>query len=200
MAAPSTVFLDIPLATAAAAIDTVAERKAFVGTTISTGISNAWNFGTVNISDGAADSGVKTLFWKVTAANGNTTVDNFKFWLSQNGFDQAGSVMKYLPITCESGGTITNNDDNYEANALVGTYSGWLTTPEAEPGAQNVFCANDATSIDITGVTVNNYSDVVCVVGYFAIADNETTGTYWGRDPEDNPGYSLRCAFKYDFS
>lgn len=200
MSAPTTVFLDVPLATTTAAIDTVAERKAnaYSGVTVSTGVSNAWNFGTVNISSGAANSGVKTLFWKVTAANGNTTVDNFKFWLSEEGFELA-TLMKYCPLTCQAAGTTVNNDNLYVANAVTGNYTWTTVDTPSEPGAQNVFSAVDTTSIDITGVTAGAFSDVVALAAYFAVADNETTGTYWGADG-DNPGYALRCSFKYDFS
>lgn len=197
--APTTVFRNIPTSTLTTAVDTKSERATLsTGNAVSTGNGNEWDFGSVNISNGAADSGVRMLFWKVTYANGNDTVDNFKFWLSQLGFDQAASQMKYVSLSFADTGTTTNNHNVYVANATTGTYN-WQTATEGvtEPGSQNVFGALDTTSFSITGVTTTGEaSEVVAIASYFAIADEETTGTYKGT----TANYELRCSFKFDFS
>ena len=94
MAEPTARFRLIPQATATTAVDTAAERLAAIGgqSVISTGAGNEADFGTIDISGGAANSGVLTMLWDITADGGNTTVEAFKLWMSSNGFDQAGSV------------------------------------------------------------------------------------------------------------
>ncbi|MCJ8328330.1 MAG: hypothetical protein MJK08_14660, partial [Campylobacterales bacterium] len=89
MAIPTTRFREIPNNTATTAVDTTAERLAAIAgeSTVSTGSGNEADFGTVDISSGAADSSVLTLLWDVTADGGNTSVDTFKLWLSSNGWD-----------------------------------------------------------------------------------------------------------------
>jgi len=195
---PTVEFRSIPVATATTALDTKSERALAVSgqSGVTTGVGHEWDFGTVDISGGQADSGVRMLFFDVTFANGNTSADNFKFWLSSNGFDQAGSVMKFVDLSFADTGTTTNVDEVYVAGATVGSYT-FASVPEAEPGAQNVNAADDTTSIAITGVTTTGEaSEVVAIASYFAIADEETSGTYKGTDS----GYELRCSFKLDFS
>jgi hypothetical protein len=93
MAVPTTEFRSIPNATTVAAVDTAAERLALAtGDVVSTGAGNELDFSTVDISGGAANSGVKHCWWEVTADGGNTNVQDFLLWLSSNGFDQAGWV------------------------------------------------------------------------------------------------------------
>lgn len=195
---PTTKFRNIPTSTATTNLNTKSKRASAVSgeSTVSTGNGNEWDFGSVNISSGAANSSVKMIFWNVTYANGNDTVDNFKFWLSSNGFDQVGSIMKHTDLSFADVGTTTNVDNVYVQNATTGSYT-WTTTPEAEPGGQNVNSAVDATSIAITGVTTTGEaSEVVAIAAHFAVADEETTGTYKGT----TTGYELQCSFKFDFS
>lgn len=195
---PTSQFRNIPISTATTDLDTKSKRASSVAgqSTVSTGNGNEWDFGSVNISAGAADSAVRMLFWNITYANGNDTADNFKFWLSSNGFDQAGSIMKYTDLSFADVGTTTNVNSVYVQNAVVGSYN-WTTTDESEPGAQNVHSAVDATSISITGVTTSGEaSEVVAIASYFVVADEETTGTYKGT----TTGYELQCSFKFDFS
>jgi len=196
---PTTKFRNIPLATATTAVDTKSERAGVVSgeSVVSTGGGNEWDFASVNISGGAANSAVRTIFWDVTYANGNDTVDNFKFWLptATNGFEMA-SDMLFTTLSFDDVGTTTNVSDVYAANATVGSYNGWAVIPASEP-SQNVYSAVDTTSIAITGVTTSGEaSEVVAIAAYFAIADEETTGTYRGT----TSGYELQCAFKFDFS
>lgn len=192
MAAPTTRFRKIPLATAVAAVDTAAERLAAIASeaVVSTGDGNEADFGTVDISGGAANSGVQTILWDVTADGGNTTVEAFKLWLSSNGFDQAGSVIKMQPL---SGGdqAAPSNTENYAANAVVGSYT-WADMPEAEPGAQNVWPSDEGASMALSTTS----DDVVMWAMYAAIAASETTGTYKGTDA----GYQLQMSFKYSYS
>lgn len=195
---PTTKFRNIPISTATTALNTKSKRASAVAgeATVSTGNGNEWDFGSVNISSGAANSAVRMIFWNVTYANGNDTADNFKFWLSSEGFDQGATVMKYTDLSFADVGTTVNVNSVYVQNAVVGSYT-WTNADASEPGAQNVHSAVDATSIAITGVTTTGEaSEVVAIASYFAVADEETTGTYKGT----TTGYELQCSFKFDFS
>lgn len=192
MAEPTTRFRSWPISLATTAIDTAAERLASVAGQgiVSTGAGNELDFGTVDISGGAANSLVKMCAWDVTADGGNTTVEAFKLWLSSNGFDQAGSVIKFQPL---SGGdqASPSNTANYVANAVVGSYT-WATMPESEPGAQNVWPSDEGTSMALSTTS----DDVIFWAEYAAIAASETTGTYKGTDA----GYEFQHSFKYSYS
>lgn len=192
MAAPTTRFRKIPLATAAAAVDTAAERKAAIASeaVVSTGDGNEADFGTVDISAGAANSGVQTILWDVTADGGNTAVEAFKLWLSSNGFDQAGSVIKLQALSGADQAS-PSNTENYVANAVVGSYT-WGDMPESEPGAQNVWPSDEGTSMVLSTTS----DDVVMWAMYAAIAASETTGTYKGT----TAGYELQMSYKYSYS
>ncbi len=193
MAAPTTRFRLIPQATAAAAVDTAAERLAEIAsqTVVSTGDGNEVDFGTVDISAGAANSGVKTVLWDVTADGGNTTVETFKLWVSSIGFDQAGSVMK-LQALSGADNTIDSSSltENYVANGVVGSYT-WGDMPESEP-AQNVWPSDEGTSMALSTTA----DDAIMWAMYLAIAASETTGTYKGT----TSGYELQMSFKYSYS
>lgn len=193
MAEPTIRFRLIPNSTAQAAVDTAGERLAAIaGESVkSTGGGNEADFGTVDISGGAANSGVLTLLWDVTAHGGNTTFETFKLWLSSNGFDIAGSVIKVQPLSGGDQGAPANTE-NYIVNAVVGSYT-WATMVEAEPGAINVWPSDEATSMGLTGATSD---DVVMWAMYAAIAALETTGTYKGTDA----GHELQFSFKYSYS
>jgi len=192
MAEPTTRFRLIPNDTAVADIDTAAERLAAVaGEAVkSTGVGNEADYGTVDISSGAADSGVLTMFWDVTADGGNTLAETFKLWLSSNGFDQAGSVIKVQPLSGGDQGAPANTE-NYVVNAVVGSYT-WATMVEAEPGAINLWPSDEGTSM----VLSTTADDVIMWAMYAAIAASETTGTYKGTDA----GYELQYSFKYSYS
>lgn len=191
MAVPTTRFRDIPNDTAITAVDTAAERLAAITgeSVISTGVGNEIDFGTIDISGGAANSGVQTMHWDVTADGGNTVVDTFKLWLSSNGFDIAGSVIK-LQALCGDDGTPVNTE-KYIADAVVGSYT-WGDMPETEPGAQNVWPTDEGTSMALS----TNSDDTIMWAMYAAIASGETTGTYKGTDA----GYELQFSFKYAYS
>lgn len=192
MAEPTTRFRDWPIATTAAELDTSAKRLAAVSgeSTVSTGDGNELDFGTIDISSGAANSAVKVCAWDVTADGGNTTVETFKLWLSSNGFDQAGTVVKFQPL---SGGdnAAPSNTENYVANAVVGSYT-WADMPEAEPGTQNVWPTDEGSSMALSTTS----DDVVFWAEYLAVASGETTGTYKGTTTD----YEFQHSFKYSYS
>lgn len=192
MAAPTTRFRLIPNNTATTAVDTAAERIGAIAgsSTISTGAGNEADFGTVDISGGAANSGVLTMLWDVTADGGNTTVETFKLWLSSNGFDQAGSVIKFQPLS-GADQAAPSNTENYVQSATTGSYT-WATMPEAEPGAQNVYPSDEGSSMALSTTS----DDAIMWAMYAAIASGETTGTYKGTDA----GYELQFSFKYSYS
>ena len=191
MAAPTTRFRLIPQATAAAAVDTAAERKAEIGsqTVVSTGDGNEVDFGTIDISAGAANSGVKTVLWGVTADGGNTTVEAFKLWASSIGFDQAGSVIK-LQALSGADQEAASSTENYVVNGVVGSYT-WGDMPESEP-AQNVWPSDEGISMALSTTS----DDEIMWAMYLAIAASETTGTYKGT----TSGYELQLSFKYSYS
>ena len=192
MAEPTTRFRLIPQSTATTAVDTAAERLAAISgeSVVSTGDGNEADFGTVDISGGAANSNVLTLLWDVTADGGNTLVEDFKLWMSSNGFDQAGSVCKFQPLSGADQGS-PSNTENYKANAGTGDYT-YSTIPESEPGAINVWPSDEGSSMTLSTTS----DDVIMWAMYLAIAANETTGTYKGTDA----GMELQFSFKYSYS
>lgn len=192
MAAPTVRFRTFPITVTVAELDTAAERLAAIAgqSVISTGAGNELDFGTVDISGGAANSLVKMLVWDITADGGNTLVEDFLFWLSSNGFDQAGTIVKFQQISGGDQGT-PSLTENYIVNAVVGSYT-WTTLPEAEPGAINVYPTDEGSSM----VLSTTADDVIMVALYVVVADNETTGTYRGTDA----GYELQFSFKYSYS
>jgi len=192
MAAPTSRFRLIPNDTAVADIDTAAERLAAIAdqSVVSTGDGNEADFGTVDISGGAANSSVLTLLWDITADGGNTTIEDFLLWMNSNGFDQAGSVCKFQPLSGDDQES-PSDTENYIVNAVVGSYT-WATMPEAEPEAQNVYPSDEGSSMALSTTS----DDVIMWAMYLAIAASETTGTYKGTDS----GYELQFSFKYSYS
>lgn len=192
MAVPTTEFRTWPITIATTAVDTAAERLAAIAgeSSVSTGEGNELDFGTIDISGGAANSTVKMLMWGVTADGGNTTVETFKFWLSSNGFDQAGTVVKYRPISGGDQGS-PSNTENYIQNATTGSYS-FTTLDESEPGAQNVYPSDEGSSMALSTAA----DDTIMIALYVAAADSETSGTYKGTDA----GYEFQYSFKYSYS
>jgi hypothetical protein len=192
MAEPTTVFRLIPQATLTTAVDTAAKRLAAIGgeSAISTGVGNEADFGTIDISGGAANSGVLTMLWHISADGGNTLAETFKLWMSSNGFDQAGSVCKLQPLSGADQAS-PSNTENYVADGVVGSYT-FADMPETEPGAQNVWPSDEGTSMALSTTS----DDAIMWAMYLAIAAGETTGTYKGTDS----GYELQYSFKYAYS
>jgi hypothetical protein len=192
MAEPTTRFRVIPNATAAADINTEAKRLAAIAsqTVVSTGSGNEADFGTIDISSGAANSGVLTLLWDVTADGGNTAVENFKLWLSSNGFDQAGSVIKFRALSGTDQAT-PSDTENYAANATTASYT-FADMPESEPASQNIFPSDEGASMVLSTTS----DDAIMWAMFAAIAASETTGTYSGT----TAGYELQFSLKYSYS
>jgi hypothetical protein len=192
MAAPTTRFRTFSITIATTAVDTAAERLAAIAgeSVVSTGAGNELDFGTVDISGGAANSAVKMLMWDVTADGGNTSVDTFKFWLSTNGFDQAASVARYRAIS-GADQAAPSNTENYIQNATTASYT-FADLDESEPGAQNAYPSDEGSSM----VLSTTADDTIMMALYLAIAAAETTGTYKGTDA----GYELQMSFKYSYS
>ena len=192
MAIPTTRFREIPNNTLATAIDTPAERLAAITgeTVVSTGVGNETDFGTVDISGGAANSQVNTILWDVTADGGNTLAETFLLWLSSNGFDIAASVGRFAAL---SGADQTSpvNTQNYVADATSASYT-FTDMPETEPGSQNVYPTDEGSSMALSTTS----DDVIMWAMYMAIAAGETTGTYKGTDA----GYELQFSFKYAYN
>lgn len=190
MAAPTVRFRAIPIATAGTAIDTAAERIGVISgsSVVSTGAGNELDFGTVDISGGAANSAVKQLIIDFTADGGNTLVDTFKFWLSSNGWDQAGTVLKMRAIQGADG--TPSLTEEYIANATTASYT-FSTAPEVEP-SQNLYPSDEGTSMALSTTS----DDALMVALYVAVAASETTGTYKGT----TSGFEFQHSFKYSYS
>ena len=192
MAAPTTRFRTFPNNTATTAIDTAAERLAAISgeAVVSTGAGNELDFSSVDISGGTADSGVLHCHWDVTADGGNTVVDTFKLWLSSNGWDIAGTVLKFQPISGADQGAASNTE-NYIINAVVGSYT-WATAPESEPGSANMYPTDEGSSMALSTAS----DDTIMWASYVTVASGETTGTYKGTDS----GFEFQHSFKYSYS
>ena len=187
MAVPTTQFRSIPISTATTAIDANTERTAAVAgqSVLSTGVGNEWDFGTVDIASGAANSLVKMMFWNVTAYGGNTTVDTFIFYAATSfGFDLTSDV-KYAALRYQAGA----NGQLYVINATTATYT-FSTTTEGSVPASNAYSGAGATSF------TSSTDDVVEIAAYVAVAASETTGTYKGTDS----GFEFRFNFRYNYS
>jgi hypothetical protein len=192
MAEPTTRFRVIPNDTSATDLNTEAKRLAAITgqTVVSTGAGNEADFGTVDISAGAANSGVLTLLWDVTADGGNTTVETFKLWLASNGFVEAASVIKFVALSGTDNGT-PSSTENYTANATTASYT-FADMDESEPGSANLFPTDEGASMALSTTS----DDALMWAMYAAIASGETTGTYKGLDS----GYELRFNLKYSYS
>lgn len=182
MAAPTTEFNNLDITLAGTALDSNAERLA-IDDVVSTGAGNELDFGSVNIGGGAVDSGVLAAAWQVSAFGGNAQVENFRFWLSDNGFDIGASVVKWF------GGKMDATTE-WVQNATTGSYS-YATLVEAEP-AQNVYQGGDGSTTSIPSGD-NDTSEFLAM--YVAIGASETTGVYKGTDA----GFEFQYSFKYDY-
>ena len=116
--------------------------------------------------------------------------ENFKLWMSSNGFDQAGSVCKFQPLSGADQAS-PSETENYVADGVVSSYT-WATLDEAEPAAQNVFPSDEGSSMALSTAS----DDAVMWAMHLAIASGETTGTYKGA----TEGYELQFSFKYAYS
>lgn len=197
MAEPTTRFRLIPQSTAVADINTPAKRLAAIAgqSIVATGVGSEVDFGEIDISSGAENSGVKTILWDITDDGGNTLCQTFKLWLSDNGFDIAASVLKVQPLRGnDEGAGPWNNTEQYIVNGVVGSYT-WATSDESVPGAINVWPSDEGSSMSLPG-TNGASDDVVMWAWYLAIANGETTGIYKGTDA----GYEIQFSFKYSYS
>jgi hypothetical protein len=183
-AAPTPEFNNFDITMADTAIDTNAERMAIDDIIDALG-SNPWDFGSVNISGGQNDSSVLAMAWHVPAANwaGNTTVENFRFWLSTNGFDDAATVIKYRTWKLDSVSEWVQN--------ATPPLAGEATLAETEP-AQNVFQGGDGTT---TSITSGDNDTTEAIAAYVYVGASETPGVYEGTDA----GNEFRFSFKYDY-
>ena len=192
MAEPTTRFRVIPNTTSADDLNTAAKRLGSISgeTVVSTGEGNEADFGLVDISEGAANSGVLTLLWDVTADGGNTTVETFKFWLAACGFVEADSEIKFRALSGADNDT-PSATENYTANATTSSYT-FAGIDESEPASANLFPTDESESMALDTTS----DDALMWAMYAAIADGETTGTYKGLDT----GYELRFNLKYSYS
>jgi hypothetical protein len=195
MASPTIQFRLIPQNTPVASLATPTLRKGTITgqSVISTGVGNECDFGLVDISAGANNSDVFTMLWHVADDGGNTLVEAFKLWLSSNGFDVAASVLKLQPL-CGNDGTPVLTE-KYILDAIISSYTSWVTMPESVPGSINMWPTDEGTSMVCPG-TNGASDDAILWAMYAAIAVAETTGIYKGIDT----GYELRFSFRVSYS
>ncbi len=195
MATPGTKMRSFPNdANSATATNTTAKRLAAITgeASISTGAGNEADFGTVDISGGAATSALIYSIWDVDTNGGNTLISDMRFWLATNGFDIAASDVQWVGLSGTDIGA-PSNTENIVANGTTASYTE-ATLVESLPGAQNFYAADDTTSIDIT--TLGTTDEAIMWSMYGNIAALETTGTYKGLDS----GFELRYNIRYSFS
>ena len=192
MAAPTTRFRLIPNNTTVIAVDDATTRLAAIaGQAVkSTGAGNEADFGTVDISAGAANSGVLTLLWDVTADGGNTEASDFRLWVSTIDFTEVASVIKVQPLS-GADQVAASTTANYITEATVASYT-WATMAESLPGAQNVYPSDEGASMVLSTAS----DDVVMWAMYAAIAASEVTGTYSGT----TASYGLQFSFRYSYN
>jgi hypothetical protein len=153
------------------------------------------DFGLVDISSGAKNSNVFTMLWHVTDDGGNTLVETFMLWLSDNGFDQIGTVIKVQPLRGNDEGAGPWDDtEQYIVSAVIGSYT-WADMVEAVPGAINLWPSDEGTSMTCPG-TNGASDDAIMWAMYAAIAAGETTGIYKGIVT----GYELQVSFRFSYS
>jgi len=196
MATPTVKFRVIPQNTPQGSVDLPSERIGVVSgeSVVSTGAGNEANFGNVDISGGAEDSGILTMLWNIEDDGGNTLVETFMLWLSDNGFDIAGSVIKVAELAGDDNASPGPNMENYVVNAILTSYT-WTDMVEAEPAGINVWPTDEGTSMSCPG-TNGKSDDAIMWAMYAAIAAGETTGIYKGTDA----GYELQFSFKFSYS
>jgi hypothetical protein len=192
MAAPTARIRTIPLSTEATAINTAGKRTGSISgqAVVSTGSGNEANFGTVDISAGAANSDVLMMLMDFTADGGNSVVEDFKLWLSASGFDMEDTALMYAPLS-GSDQTGAAETENYQKDASDDTYS-FTALPDSEPGSQNLFPSDEGSSMDLDTTS----DDALMWAWYLAVASGETTGTYKGTDT----GNEFRATIKYSYS
>lgn len=194
MAEPTIRFRLIPQNTSVASVDTPAKRIGTITGEVakSTGAGNEADFGSIDISSGAANSDILTMLWDITADGGNTLAETFKLWVSSNGFDIAGSVLKLRTLHGnEEGAGPWDDTEQYIVSAVIGDYN-WTTMLETEPGAINIWPSDEGTSMVLSTAS----DDAIMWAMYCAIAAGETTGTYKGTDT----GMELQFSMKYSYS
>lgn len=180
--AVTTEFNQLLMTLVAADLDTNAERLA-IDNVVSTGAGNELDFGNVNISGGQIDSDPKAVCWQVSAWSTHTQVENFRFWLSSNGFDDAPTVIKHVDWKLDS-------VSEWETSPTP-PLSGEADLPEAEP-AQNIHQGGDGTTTSITSGD-NDTSEAIC--NYVYVGASESVGTFKGTDS----GFEFQYSFKYDY-
>lgn len=192
MAEPTSRFRVIPNNTAESAVANAGLRLAEISgqTVVSTGSGNEMDFGTVDISAGAANSDVVTLLWGITADGGNTTAETFMMWVSTIDFTQEASVIKFQPLSGADQESASSTE-GYTVSAAVGDYT-WATMPEADPEAQNLYPSDEGTSMALSTAS----DDEIMLALYASVASGETTGTYSGT----TSNYGLQLSLKYSYS
>ena len=181
MGVPVSEFNQFPLMLAKTDLDSATERLN-INYPISTGDGNELDFGSVDITSGPGYSSVRAFAWQVTNFDGNSKVQNFRFWLSSNGLTGTGSKVCYDTWTL---------DTDWVQNAEPGDV-GSTAVPSSEPETYNVLKATGGANWFIESTA----NDTTQAVALYVYADSdEPLGTYRGTDS----GMELQFTFKYDY-
>lgn len=198
MAEPTTEFRTFTNSAATTEVDTPGERTggAITGENAVLATGDPLDLGIVDISGGTNDSSIQNMLWRVSANGGNTLAEDFGIWQltpSQEGFDQAGTLLKVQHLM-GADGTPAGNQEEYVSSAGIGSYSNWTTIPTTEGAEFTLLDSLGNTSVDIT--TPGTSDDAIFWAHYLVVAASETTGTY-----EDlTSGFEFQASYGYSYS
>ena len=198
MAVPTSRFRRFPGSDATTAFNTEAQRIAALTGDAAVGFGappaggTPVDLGIIDISGGAANSAVQYVRWDITADGGNTLAEDFRLWFptADDGFDQAGTLLKFQPISGSDQGA-PSLTENYSQNPVVGDFT-WATFPAADPAAINVYPTDEGSSM----VLSTGSDDVVAWAIYLAVDAVETTGTYEAA----TAGFEFRMTYQFSYS
>ena len=136
------------------------------------------DFGTVNNTAAAADAGPKCLIFRCSNLQGNTTINNLRFWLSSNA-DFTGTDLYYTDIT-----------NTWTQNKTVGQVSGG--TPGAMPDSVPAANVTKIGGGDITGIAHADTSQYLYIAVNVGV--DEVIGVKGGA------GGAFAYSLKFDYS
>lgn len=187
MAAPTLEFIWIANSAVVEDLDTSGERLAYTGSGAVDDSGTPLDYGSVNIAGGAVNSEVRCLLVRVNSWEGNTVIENFRFFIDDGsthwGFDQGATEVKWATAKLDP-------SSEWVQNPETDSYA-YGNIPHSEP-AQNVYEADGSSA----SITSGDDDSTEAIITYVAVASGETTGTYQGV----TAGYEFRYSFKFDYS
>jgi hypothetical protein len=196
--APTTEFRQLFTSTAATAIDSAGERATLASSLTELPVVDAGtaalDFGSVSISEGAANSSIQAVIFRVSSFNDtNSVVDNMRFWVTTSWSSTTTVQWKAVTLGTEGSGSL------WVQNPVLGPPASYIfnTLPTTDPGTSNLLTATgELQLVPYSGVAPNQISDwTQAIVMYIAVAADEQLGTYTGTGTN-----KLQFNLKFDFS